>query len=223
MIIRTGQVSIEVDSLETAIAVVSRLALESGGYLANTAIQSGTKEHRTATLEIKVPADRYERAVEGLRRVGKVLTATTSAQDVGEEYVDVAARMSNSRRLEERLINLLATRTGKLDDVLSVERELARVREEIERYEGRLRFLKTQTSMSTLTVTISEPVAIVGNPGSNVIVEAVKHAWRNGVTVVASGIEIAGGLVPLVVVLIGAALVARKFVRRKPAEQPTGA
>ncbi|MEO8449344.1 MAG: DUF4349 domain-containing protein [Gemmatimonadota bacterium] len=223
MIIRTGQVSIEVDTLEKAIAVVSRLAVEAGGYLANTAIQTGTKEHRTATLEIKVPAERYDHAVEGLRQVGKVLTATTAAQDVGEEYVDVAARMSNARRLEERLITLLATRTGKLDDVLSVERELARVREEIERYDGRIRFLKTQSAISTLTVTISEPAPIVGNPGSNVIVEAVKHSWRNGVTVVASGIEIAGGLVPLAVLLIAGAFVAKKFMRRKPAVQTTGA
>ena len=215
MIIRTGQVSIQVDSLDTAIAVVSRLAAEAGGYLANTAIQTGTNQPRTATLEIKVPADRYDRAVEGLRRVGKLLTAVTSAQDVGEEYVDVAARMSNARRLEERLITLLATRTGKLDDVLSVERELARVREEIERYEGRLRFLKTQTAMSTLTVTISEPLPIVGQPGSNPIVEAVKQAWRNGVRVVAGGIEVAGGLIPLALLAGLGGLVARKVWRKK--------
>src|SRR5205823_10851551 len=77
--------------------------------------------------------------------IGKLESVNVSAEDVGEEYVDVAARMANARRLESRLIDLLAARTGKLKDVLDVEQELARVREEIERYEGRLRYLKAHS------------------------------------------------------------------------------
>ena len=68
-----------------------------------------------------------------------------SAEDVGEEYVDVQARVANAHRLEQRLIEVLATKTGKLSDILNVERELARVREEIERMEGRMRYLRTRT------------------------------------------------------------------------------
>jgi hypothetical protein len=101
--------------------------------------------------------------------------------------------------MEERLVNLLATRTGKLEDVLAVERELARVREEIERYEGRLRYLRTQVAMSTLSITVSEPGPVVGQPGSNVVVEALKQAWRNSVMVVAGGIEMLGAVLPVLV------------------------
>jgi len=83
-----------------------------------------------------VPAGRFDEVVAGLRPMGRLESVNVNAQDVGEEYVDVTARIDNARRLEQRLIGLLATRTGKLKDVLDVEQTLARVREEIERYEG---------------------------------------------------------------------------------------
>jgi hypothetical protein len=205
MIIRTGQAYIEVDSLELGVAQVQRLARTVGGYIANSSIQSGEGQQRSATLEIKVAASRYDQALNGLTGIGKLLSSTTNAQDVGEEFVDVTARVANARRLEERLVMLLATRTGKLDDVLAVERELARVREEVERYDGRLRFLRSKVAVSTLTVTVAERGPVVGQPGSNVLVEAFKRAWRNFVTVIAGGIELLGGLLPLLVlaVLVG--------------------
>ncbi len=214
MIIRTGQVIIEVDSLDRAIRMVGEAAIASGGFLANTSIQTGQNAPRTATLEVKVPADRYQGTVDRLSAIGKVTSATTTAQDVGEEFVDVSARVSNAKKLEDRLLNLLATRTGKLDDVLAVERELARVREEIERYEGRIRYLKAQVSISTITITVFEPGPLVGSPGENVLVRAFKESWRNFVAVIASGIALAGGLIPLVVLGIVALVVLRAVWRR---------
>lgn len=197
MIIRTGQAYIEVDSLEAAIAAVNSMAARVGGFIANTAIQSGEGQQHSATLEIKIPSVNYDQAMSGLTGIGKLRSSTTTAEDVGEEYVDVNARMANARRLEERLVTLLATRTGKLDDVLAVERELARVREEIDRYEGRLRYLRTRTAMSTLSVTVSEPAPVVGDPGSNILVKAAVQAWRNFVNLVAELIAASGVLLPL--------------------------
>lgn len=226
MIIRRGQASIEVDSLETAIARVGQLAAASGGYLANTSIQSGQREQRSASLEIKVPSDRYQGAVDRLAEIGKVVSSNSTAEDVGEEFVDVSARVANGRRLEERLVTLLATRTGKLDDVLTVERELARVREEIERYEGRLRWLRSQTAMSTLTVTVYEPAPLVGSPGQSVIGRAFRDSWRNFVAVVAGGIALAGTLVPVFVfgglLLLGLRAGWRRFRRAEAGMPATG-
>ena len=214
MIIRTGNAFIEVDSLESAIAQVQRLAETAGGYVANSSIQSGEGQQRQATLEIKIPSNRYDQAIGGLSGIGKLISSSTNALDVGEEFVDVTARVTNARRMEERLVNLLATRTGKLEDVLAVERELARVREEIERYEGRLRFLRTQVAMSTLSVTVSEPGPVVGQPGSNPIVQSVKQAWRNFVMVIAGGIEMFGAVLPLVVLgVIGWVVIRRRRAR----------
>jgi hypothetical protein len=198
MVIRTGQAFIEVDKVDPAILKIRQLAAQVGGYIANSSISGGRDQIRQATLELKIPAPRYDQAVGSLSTIGKLETVNSTAQDVGEEFVDVTARVSNARRLEERLITLLSTRTGKLDEVLRVERELARVREEIERYEGRLRYLSTRVATSTLTITVHEPAPILGNnPGVNPIAAAMRRAWRNFVGLVASLIASLGIVIPL--------------------------
>jgi uncharacterized protein DUF4349 len=151
MIIRSATASIEVDSLEVAVAQLKQLAARLGGYVGSSGIVTGKNQLRQATIEVKVPAARFDEVSSGLAPIGKLESFNVEAQDVGEEYVDVNARMDNAKRLERRLIDLLAARTGKLKDVLDVEQSLARVREEIERYEGRMRYLQAHTAMSTLS------------------------------------------------------------------------
>jgi hypothetical protein len=202
MIIRTGNATVEVDSLERAVARVRRMAQELGGYVGNTSQTGGEREARTATLELKIPAPRFDQALGGLRPLGEVQSVNVQAQDVGEEFVDVSARQANARRLEERLVSLLATRTGKLEDVLAVERELARVRGEIESAEGRLRYLRTRVAVSTLTVTLREPAPVIGDyPGSNPVLDAFGDAWRNFVGFLAFFIASLGVLIPLGLIL----------------------
>ncbi|OLB47385.1 MAG: hypothetical protein AUI13_17965 [Gemmatimonadetes bacterium 13_2_20CM_2_69_23] len=197
MIIRAGQANIEVDSLEPAVALVRTLARQLGGYIANTAMQTGRGQVRSATLEVKVPANRFDEGLSGLAPIGKLESVNVSAEDVGEEFTDATARMANARRLETRLIELIATRTGKLKDVLDVEQELARVREEIERYEGRLRYLQAHAALSTLTICVHEPPPVVGHPGSSVVAEAAKQAWRNFVWLFALVVQSLGIVIPL--------------------------
>ena len=211
MVIRTGQTSIEVDSLERAVAQVRLLAGRVGGYVANTTMQTGRGQLRAATLEVKIPADRFDDGLGGLAALGKLESVNVNAEDVGEEFTDVTARMTNARRLETRLIDLLATRTGKLKDVLDVEHELARVREEIERYEGRLRYLRAHAVLSTLTIYVHEPVPVVGRAGSSVIGEAFKQAWRNFVALVAACIRGLGIVIPLGVLVTAAWLGAKRL------------
>jgi len=82
--------------------------------------------------------------------------------------------VTNAKQLFERLVTLLATRTGGLEDALAVERELARVREEIERYGGRMQFLKTRTAVSTLTITVHETLPLPGQtPGADPIIASL--------------------------------------------------
>jgi len=201
MIIRTGQAFIEVEKVDPAILRIRQLAVQFGGYITNTSVSGGRDQIRQATIEVKIPAARYEEAIGSLSTIGKVETVNSTAQDVGEEFVDVTARVNNARRLEDRLISLLSNRTGKLDEVLRVERELARVREEIERYEGRLRYLGSRVATSTLTITVHEPSPILGNdPGQNPIVAALRRAWRNFVALVAAVIASLGVLIPLALV-----------------------
>jgi hypothetical protein len=217
MVIRTGNASLEIDSLEPGIAALRALAARVGGYVANASIQGGRDQVRHATLELKVPADRFDELTSGLEPLGRLEYVNVAAQDVGEEFVDLTARAANARRLEERLIELLASRTGRLQDVLSVERELARVREEIERIEGRLRYLKARAALSTLSVSLHEPPPIVGdNPGRHLIAEAFRQAWRNFAVLLAASIGLLGYAVPVAGALWAAVLLGRRL-RRQPA------
>jgi hypothetical protein len=216
MVIRTGTATVEVDSVEAAVARVQRLAVQLGGYVGNTSLSAGDEERRSATIELKIPAPRFDQAVSGLRPVGRVQSVQTQAQDVGEEYVDLAARTANARRLEERLLALLANRTGKLEDVLAVERELARVRQEIDVQEGRLRYLRSRVAVSTLTVTLREPAPVIGAyPGSNPIADAFRDMWRNFVGFTAGFIAALGFLVPLGLILIVLIKLFRRFRGRR--------
>ena len=215
MLIRTGSASIEVERLDPAIIKVRQLATQLGGYVANSSISGGREQVRSATLELKIPAARYDQAIGGLGSIGRVESVNTNVEDVGEEFVDVTARVTNAKRIEERLVSLLATRTGRLQDVLAVERELARVREEIERYEGRLRYLRTRAAVSTLSVTVHEPTPLLGErPGENPILAAIRQAWRNFVGFIAWLIASLGVLVPAGVIAFAGWHLFRRYRRR---------
>jgi hypothetical protein len=215
LIVRTGQASIEVDSLESSMAELRRIVQRVGGFVADASVQSGRNQLRSATLQLKVPSSRFDDLTQGLEPLGRLQFVNVAAEDVSEEFVDLTARVANGRRLEDRLVELLRTRTGKLQDVLTVERELARVREEIERMEGRMRFLKTSAQLSTLSVNLFEPAPIVAShPGQSVIGEAFKTAWRNFVGVLAGAIASLGFVVPVVVLGWGTLIIARKYKRK---------
>ncbi len=211
MVMRTATASVQVDSLEPAVAALRQLAGRLGGYVANSGIETGRNQLKQAEIELKIPATRFDEVLSGLTPIGKLESVNVSAEDVGEQYVDVNTRIANAKRLEQRLIDLLAKRTGKLKDVLDVEQALARVREEIERYEGRIRYLKAHTAMSTLTVTVHEPMPVVGAAGHSVMGEAVAQAWRNFVALVSLGVQSLGVVLPLGLVAVVAWTATRRW------------
>jgi hypothetical protein len=198
---------------------LKELAARLGGYVANSGIEAGKSRQRQGVIEVKVPANRFEEVLSGLTPIGKLESVNVSAQDVGEEFVDVTARMDNAQRLERRLIELLATRTGKLNDVLAVEEALARVREEIERHEGRIRYLKAHTAMSTLSVTVHEPFPVVGTAGKSVMGEAFTQAWRNFVVLVAFLVQSLGVVLPIAVVAVAGWMLTKRvrLAKQRPA------
>ncbi|MDQ6887194.1 MAG: DUF4349 domain-containing protein [Gemmatimonadota bacterium] len=216
MIIRTGQASIQVDSLELGVARVRLVATQLGGYIANASLQAGHDQLRSATLEIKLPAARFDELVNrGLPSIGKVETVNQRADDVGEEFVDVAVRVENKKREEQRLIQLLATRTGKLSDVVLIEEKLAEVREAIERMEGRMRYLKTRSAISTFSVTVHESIPVVGQKGTtSVLAAAFVQAWRNFIGFLANLIASLGVLLPLGVLIAFVLWLAMRYRRR---------
>jgi len=222
MLVRNGRASIEVKGVDDAVARMRQTAAQFGGFVANTAIQAGKDEQRSALLQLRIPSAQFDGAVAALSQLGKVESVSVNAEDVAEEYVDLGARLANARRVEARLAEMLATRTGKLSDVLTVEQELARVRQEAERYEARIRWLERRATLSSLDVSIHEKLPLIDSPrGRGPILEAFAEAWERMVGFVAWLIAMLGILVPLAVLLLLGALVVRRIPRRgAPPELP---
>jgi len=214
MLIREAHVSLTVDSVAAAMRSVNILARRYGGVVATSAVYT-VSAGQSATLVIRVPSDRLDSAIAGLSAVGKVENARVTAQDVGEEFVDVGARLQNSRRLEQRLLDVLAHKTGRLKDVLEVEDALARVREAIERMEGRRRYLKTRSAISTLEVTVHLPAPSVGQRFAATFGGAVDQAWSNTVWLSSLVISSLGVVLPLAALAVPVWLVWRR--RRREA------
>ena len=89
-------------------------------------------------------------------KLGEIHNLNSDSQDVTEEYYDVEARIRNKKQEETRLNDLLAKAAGRLDEVLTLEREITRVRGDVEQLQGRLHVLDSVTAMSTVNLEISE-------------------------------------------------------------------
>ncbi len=155
-IIYTGSVALRTDDLDAAEKKLEAMVKQFNGYL-GSASRSGTKgSQRSGSWTIRIPSTGYGSFVKAIATIGELESSSQEAQDVSEEFYDVQARLKNKKVEEARLVELLQKATGKLTEVLQVEKELSRIREEIEQIEGRLRFLTNQTDLSTITVTINE-------------------------------------------------------------------
>ena len=216
MLVRHGEASVEVRHVDDAVVKIRQTAQQFGGFVANTALRNGKDEQPSASLEIRVPTAQFDALLGALRTLGKVETVTANAEDVGEEYVDLGARAANARRVEARLVEMLASRTGKLSDVLTVEQELARVRQEIERHDARLRWLERRAALSSLTVMLHEPLALIDRPSPGPIVEALALAWQRTLNVIAWCIASLGLIVPLGVLVGIGMLLWRRMNPRRP-------
>ena len=216
MLVRHGQASIEVRHVDDAVMRIRQASQQLGGFVANTALRNGKDEQPSASLELRVPTAQFDQLIGGLKAFGKVESVTANAEDVGEEYVDLGARAANARRVEARLVEMLASRTGKLSDVLTVEQELARVRQEIERHDARLRWLERRAALSSFSITVHEPLALVDRTTNGPLAEAFAEAWRRLLGVIAWFIAALGVLVPVAVVIGGVVVIVRRLRPGRP-------
>jgi hypothetical protein len=157
-------------------ADLSRVVKEQGGYLANVSIDRTSGERRTGQWQVRIPTDAFETFLEAVSKLGVPESRSQTAQDVTEEFVDLEARIVNQKRLEERIVGLIDETKGTIKDVIEVERELARVRGEIEKMEGRLRFLANRAELTTVTVHIREQRDYVP-PQSPTFMSRIGETW----------------------------------------------
>ena len=216
MLIRTGSATIEVEAIDGAVESVRQIAERMGGFLASVAVSGGRDQTRTATLALRVPSDRFDETLAALDSLGEVESVHVDSEDVGEAFADLEIRIANARRLEQRLLDLLSTRTGDLEDVLAVERELARVRQEIESMDAHMRSIRDRVQLSSISVMLHEPEPLFSSGGGeNVLVRSIRQAGRNFVGFVAGFIASLGVILPLTVLLLAALGLWRLWRRRR--------
>ena len=195
MIIRTATLALEAENTDATTQKVKGVVEASKGYIVETNANGG-EGWSSVSVTARVPATAFDATLEALRALGTVTSEQIQGQDVTEEFVDLSARLKVQRALEERMLQLLQT-AASVEDTIQVERELARIREVIERMEGRTKFLKDQTSMSTITVN----VASKNTPASDSeIMRAFGDAGEIIETVIAGMIRVIAALSPIAAV-----------------------
>ena len=165
IIIRTVDMGVEVDDVGVAIDDIGDLAKRMGGWV----VSSNRPLRHAGSVSIRVPAEMLDQAILDIRALSlRVQYESSDSRDVTDEYVDLSSRLKNTMATEEALLKLLE-RAEKVEDALAVQSELSRVQEEVERLQGRIKFLEQTSAFSLLTVSLSEePREMVPDAGPDV-------------------------------------------------------
>jgi hypothetical protein len=187
-IIRNANLSLETDDPKKAMQRVASVAESRGGFVVTSETRqeagvNGGKAQETITMDVRVPFQQFDAAMNDIRATAsRVVSEKITGQDVTEEYIDLDARLRTQKALEEQLLSIMK-RANEVSDAMSVETEIANVRTEIEKIEGRKRFLDNQTSLSTISVTIQPPSPLVSTTG---FFHSVAGAFGEGVDIAAA-------------------------------------
>ena len=163
-ILKDATLSLEVAAPAEAQREITSMAESLGGFVVTSeskVLQVGdAKQELEINLVIRVPATQFDTALKKLHSMGSgVIPEKLTGQDVTEEFIDLEARIKTQKALESQFLEIMK-QAKKVSDALDVQRQIAEVRTEIEKLEGRKRFLENRASLSTITVTLHAPTAI---------------------------------------------------------------
>jgi hypothetical protein len=164
-IIRNADLQLETDTPDDAQQKITTIAESKGGFVVestqSSSAQSTTRD--TVTMSIRVPAEKFNEALDEVRKTAtRVIVETVKGTDVTEEFIDIEARLKAKKTLEAQIMEIMK-RANTVEAALDVQKELSEVRSEIEKIEGRKRFLENQASLSTIKVKLQTPTAFSAN------------------------------------------------------------
>jgi hypothetical protein len=221
-IIYTATLDLIVESFAEVPAGIDRLVRQFDAFVANSTIDTASGRPRSGTWTIRVPVARYDEFLAAAGSLGELQRRTESSREVTAEYYDLDTRIRNKLREEERLREHLASNTGTLEEVLAVEKELSRVRTEVEQLQGQLRVLQDLTALSTVTLNIREIQGYVPVE-SPTFATRLGRAWTQsleglltaGQLTVIAAVALAPWLLVMAVLIALGVAVARRWFRRK--------
>jgi len=165
-IIRNAEITIEVPSTTDAQHQVTSIAETHGGFVVTSeAKQRESNDPAQRTLDIKlvvrVPSNQFGRAFDDIKKLaGNTPSENVTSQDVTEDFIDLEARIKTQKALEVQFLEIMR-QANKIADALEVQRQIAEVRTDIEKLEGRKRFLENRSSLSTINVNIQTPKPVI--------------------------------------------------------------
>jgi hypothetical protein len=192
-----------------------------GGFVANSANQSGSGGGVPfGSITLEVPVDNFSAVLKQAVHYGKTSNASTKATDVTGQYVDLQARLSALEVSRQQYLTILAKATS-IGDIVAVQEQLDSIQSQIEQLQGQLQVLTSETSYSTVNVTVSEtghPPQPGPLPESGLV-----QAWHDSVGGFVAGIEgvvrLAGpflfALLCLAIVAVGGRLLWRRYQRHR--------
>ena len=155
-LIRNAEVELEIASFDDAIQKITALANEERGYVATTSSEKQANGKLKGQVVVKVLPENLDRFLQKIRGLGELKNQTLGTEDVTKAYFDTESRLKNARVMEQRLIDMLKKKSDDINDLLQVEKELGRVREQIEQMQGELKYWDSQVQFATVTIQLSE-------------------------------------------------------------------
>jgi hypothetical protein len=155
-LIRNATAELEVVSFDESVQKITAFASEEKGYVSTTSSEKQANGKLRGEIVVKVLPDNLDRFLGKLRGIGELKNQALTTEDVTKAYFDTESRLKNARLMEQRLIEILKTKSKDVADLLEVEKELGRVREEIETMQGELKFMDSQVAFATVTITLAE-------------------------------------------------------------------
>jgi hypothetical protein len=180
-IIRTGTLQLEVADVPVALASARSSIIGLGGFIGSSQ-QYRDGDEVVATVTYRIPADRWEDALDKLRKLGTEVGEQTDSADVTSQLVDLEARIRNLRASESALVGYLA-KTTRIEDILEIESRLSNVRAEIEQLAAQQASLDERVAYATLAVTFGVEV---------VPIQATAESWDPGSEVGKAGASLLG-------------------------------
>lgn len=220
-ILRDATLTLEVGAPAEAQRKITSIAESLGGFVVTSESKlqqiGDAKQELEVNLVIRVPATQFGAAMEQIRSTGsRVIQEKMTGQDVTEEFIDLEARLKTQKALESQFLEIMK-QANKVADALEVQRQIAEVRTEIEKLEGRKRFLENRASLSTITVNLQSPTAIAVNAsgfGRN-IREAVADAVDAAIAIVLFLIRFVIVMIPIFILVILPGWFLARFVLRR--------
>jgi len=155
-LIRSAKIELEVESFDTTVQKITGFVNEERGYVATTSSEKQANGKLRGEVVVKVLPENLDRFLQKVRGLGELKNQSLGTEDVTKAYFDTDSRLKNARVMEQRLIDILKTKTGKVSDLLQVEKELGRVREDIEKMQGALKYMDAMVQFATVTISLAE-------------------------------------------------------------------